>query len=191
MAGFLFVLEMCWWVVMGLVLITLLLEVATDVGSLTEVARVLVVSNRPVVAVARSSKYMYTINLTCSAMHYHSPCSCPNMATLRINKKLGKHAVVSAPWKFVRPRAKVKTARPNDFLIARGEFEVTGIDYERDIDGTTGTCLTLSCADIPDTELICRVKNAKLLKRAMWLAKTILSTRTPRATTIVRCKNHQ
>lgn len=83
----------------------------------------------------------------------------------RTNKnKLGKHALVSVPWRFVRPLARVKEAHPNDYHTTRGEFVLTGIDQERSIDGKTAVCAILSCAAMPECELYCRIGNLKLVR---------------------------
>lgn len=80
-----------------------------------------------------------------------------------LNRKLGRHAIVSVSWKAVRPVGRVKEAHSNDYRATRGQFGVRGIDNDRGIDGGVAVCITFTSDDIPDCELYCRASNARLV----------------------------
>lgn len=83
----------------------------------------------------------------------------------RVNKNIGANAVVSIPWKSIRPLSAVKEAHPNDYLTTRGEFVVVGLERDRSFDGVPMECLTLMSEDAVGVELFCKAEAAKLLQK--------------------------
>ena len=83
----------------------------------------------------------------------------------RLNKNLGKHAVVQVACKNIRPKEKMRELFPNDYKQRKELFVVFDFLPDHKIDGKEADCLKLKMKSDFQVECYCRATLIRLVEK--------------------------